>query len=77
MKIYNLELTAPELVKLVSICNGAIVSEQEILRNLSAYNHKVKTMSENSIEMIWQIKNKVKRAINDEYGSRITEGTDE
>lgn len=63
---FNLELELPEVVKLISVCNAAIVSEEEVLRNLnSCKTHKldITTNTKNSIECIWELKTKLKKLL--------------
>ena len=81
MKKYTVELDTCELVKLISICNTAIVTEEEILRNLekssnltNIHNKKVIENTKNSIEFIWNLKTKIKNIINDAYKNTINDG---
>jgi hypothetical protein len=62
MKKYTIELDTTDVVKLISICNSAIVSEEETLRNLSGASQKVIDNTKASIDKIWEIKSKLKNA---------------
>lgn len=63
---FNLELELPEVVKLIAICNAAIVSEEETLRNLNScktHTLDITTNTKNSIECIWELKTKLKKLL--------------
>ena len=63
MKKYTVEFDTTEIVKLISVCNAAIVSEEETLRNLSGANQKIIDNTKASVEKIWELKTKLKNAI--------------
>ena len=64
MKKYTLELDLSEIVKLNAVCNAAIISEEETLRNLSnCNNEKIIDTTKNSIELIWNLKTKIKELL--------------
>lgn len=61
MKKVILELDIPEAMKLVAICNAAILTDEEALNYQCSY--KVREMTEKSIEVIKILKAKIKSAI--------------
>ena len=61
MKKVILELDLPEAMKLVSVCNDAIMNTEEILDSL--YSSYAKEMGKNSIKCIRTIRTKIKSAI--------------
>lgn len=61
MGTHTIELNAKELVKLISICNTAIVFEEETLKYLST--GKCREICNASIAEINAIKEKVKQSI--------------
>ena len=63
MKKYTVEFDTTEIVKLISVCNAAIVSEEETLRNLSSANRRIIDNTKASVEKIWELKTKLKNAI--------------
>ena len=63
MKKYTGEFDTTEIVKLISVCNAAIVSEEKTLRNLSGANQKIIDNTKASVEKIWELKTKLKNAI--------------
>lgn len=63
MKKYIIELDTTDVVKLISVCNSAIVREEETLRNLSGANQKAIDTTKASIEKIWELKTKLKNAV--------------
>lgn len=56
----TIELTIPEVVKLISICNLAITAEEMCLSNNNSI--ELKEMTENSLIIIKDIKAKLKDA---------------
>lgn len=63
MKKYMVEFDITEIVKLISVCNAAIVSEEETLRNLSGVNQRIIDNTKVSVEKIWELKTKLKNTI--------------
>ena len=63
MKKYTAEFDTTEIVKLIAVCNAAIVGEEETLRNLSGANQKIIDNTKASVKKIWELKTKLKNAI--------------
>lgn len=63
MKKYTVEFDTTEIVKLIAVCNAAIVGEEETLRNLSGANQKIIDNTKASVKKIWELKTKLKNAI--------------
>lgn len=61
MTTYTIEFDITEMVKLIAICNGAIISEGEFLDLFPNGSHR--EMTEASIAKIKSIKAKIKDAI--------------
>lgn len=63
MKKHTVEFDTTEIVKLISVCNAAIVSEEETLRNLSGASQRIIDNTKASVEKIWELKTKLSNAI--------------
>lgn len=70
MSKITIEFDSVEAVKLISVCNAAIITEEETLRCCSK-SLEFKENTKRSIEKIWEIKGKIKKAINDAYGNIV------
>ena len=64
MKTYTIEFDVTEMVKLISICNAAIVVDETTLRHLPV-DSKAKEMCNKSIATIENLKGKIKKTLLD------------
>ncbi len=62
----TVELDITEAVKLLSMCNAAIVGEEESLRYVS-HNEKIKNDTKESIQKMLDIKRKIKHQMVETY----------
>lgn len=67
----SIEFDTTEAVKLIAICNAAIISEEETLRCYDTLDINARERTKNSLEKIWEIKNKIKKTINDRYRETV------
>ena len=63
MKKHIIELDTTEIVKLIAVCNSAIVTEEETLRYSTGANQKIIDSTKVSIEKIWELKSKLKNVL--------------
>lgn len=67
--ILEIKFTIPEIVKLISCCNQAIVNSEETLREYGNIRMTAHSFTlQDSIDKIWSIKTKIQKSIFDQFG---------